>query len=82
MTDDNYTALLLIVDRSDSMTTIRDDMVGGLQKLLDQQAAEPVAHENAGRTLSGGDGRLHKTSNRRCQPVFGLFGGCSLPNIP
>ena len=41
MTDDNYTALLLIVDRSGSMTTIRDDMVGGLQTLLDQQAAEP-----------------------------------------
>ncbi|WP_062211639.1 vWA domain-containing protein [Demequina oxidasica] len=41
MTDPNYTALLLIVDRSGSMSSIRDDMVGGLQKLVDDQAASP-----------------------------------------
>jgi Mg-chelatase subunit ChlD len=41
MTDDNYTALLLIIDRSGSMSGIRDDMVGGLQTLLAQQASEP-----------------------------------------
>lgn len=40
MTDPNYTALLLIIDRSGSMTTIRDDMVGGLTTLLAEQAAE------------------------------------------
>ncbi|WP_430868732.1 VWA domain-containing protein [Demequina aurantiaca] len=41
MTDPNYTALLLIVDRSGSMMQIRDDMVGGLQKLVDDQASTP-----------------------------------------
>ena len=41
MTDTNYTALLLVIDRSGSMTGIRDDMVGGLQSLLADQAAEP-----------------------------------------
>jgi hypothetical protein len=41
MTDKNYTGMLLIIDRSGSMTSIRDDMVGGLQTLLNQQAAEP-----------------------------------------
>ncbi len=41
MTDPNYTALLLVIDRSGSMTTIRDDMVGGLTELLEDQAAEP-----------------------------------------
>jgi Mg-chelatase subunit ChlD len=40
-TDPNYTALLLIVDRSGSMHTIRDDMVGGLTTMLAEQAAEP-----------------------------------------
>jgi Mg-chelatase subunit ChlD len=41
MTDSNYTALLLVIDRSGSMTTIRDDMVGGLQTMLAEQAAQP-----------------------------------------
>ena len=41
MTDPNYTALLLIVDRPGSMMQIRDGMVGGLQKLVDDQAATP-----------------------------------------
>lgn len=41
MTDPNYTALLLIVDRSGSMQSIRDEMVGALTALLDDQAAEP-----------------------------------------
>ncbi|WP_061962558.1 VWA domain-containing protein [Demequina flava] len=41
MTDPNYTALLLVIDRSGSMTTIRDDMLGGLTRLVEAQAAEP-----------------------------------------
>ena len=41
MTDANYTGLLLIIDRSGSMTTIRNDMVGGLESMLRDQAAEP-----------------------------------------
>ena len=41
MTDSTYTALLLIIDRSGSMHAIRDDMVGGLETLLAQQAALP-----------------------------------------
>lgn len=40
MTDPNYTALLLIIDRSGSMTSIRDEMVGGLTAMLAEQAAE------------------------------------------
>ena len=41
MTDPNYTAMLIILDRSGSMSDIRDDMVGGLEQLLATQAAEP-----------------------------------------
>ena len=41
MTDSTFTALLLVIDRSGSMSTIRDDMVGGLTELLRNQAAEP-----------------------------------------
>jgi hypothetical protein len=41
MTDPNYSALLLIVDRSGSMHAIRDDMVGGLESLLAEQATQP-----------------------------------------
>ena len=41
MTDPNYTAMLLIIDRSGSMASIRDDMVGGLTAMLAEQAAEP-----------------------------------------
>lgn len=41
MTDPNYTALLLVIDRSGSMTSIRDDMIGGVQQLLRDQAAQP-----------------------------------------
>ena len=41
MTNPDYTALLLIVDRSGSMTDIRDDMVGGLESLLAKQAQQP-----------------------------------------
>ncbi len=41
MTNPDYTALLLIVDRSGSMQTIRDDMVGGLTSLLAAQAELP-----------------------------------------
>ena len=41
MTDANYTALLIVLDRSGSMTTIRDDMVGGLEQMLRTHAAEP-----------------------------------------
>ena len=41
MTDPNYSALLLVIDRSGSMADIRDDMVGGLQQLIAEQAAQP-----------------------------------------
>ena len=41
MTDPSYTALLLIIDRSGSMASIRDDMVGGLTTMLAEQAAAP-----------------------------------------
>jgi len=41
MTDPNYTALLLIIDRSGSMTSIRDEMVGSLTTLLREQAKQP-----------------------------------------
>lgn len=41
MTDPNYTALLLVIDRSGSMESIRDDMVGGLNTMLAEQMAEP-----------------------------------------
>ena len=41
MTDPNYTAMLLVIDRSGSMAGIRDDMVGGLTTMLAEQAAEP-----------------------------------------
>ena len=40
-TNPDYTALLLIIDRSGSMATIRDDMVGGVTSLLANQAALP-----------------------------------------
>jgi uncharacterized protein YegL len=41
MTDPNYTAMLLVIDRSGSMMSIRDDMVGGLNAMLKEQMAEP-----------------------------------------
>ncbi len=41
MTDPNYTALLVVVDRSGSMSSIREDMVGGLSQLIATQAAAP-----------------------------------------
>jgi hypothetical protein len=41
MTDPNYTALLIVLDRSGSMSSIRDDMVGGLEQMLAAQATEP-----------------------------------------
>jgi hypothetical protein len=41
MTDPNYTALLVVIDRSGSMSTIREDMVGGLRTLISTQAAMP-----------------------------------------
>jgi hypothetical protein len=41
MTDPNYTALLLIVDRSGSMADIKSDMEGGLTSLLNEQKALP-----------------------------------------
>jgi hypothetical protein len=41
MTDPNYSALLLIIDRSGSMSSIRDEMVGSLTTLLREQAAQP-----------------------------------------
>ena len=41
MSDPNFTALLLIVDRSGSMTPIADAMSGAMSKLLKEQAALP-----------------------------------------
>lgn len=41
MTDPNYTALLLIIDRSGSMESIREEMVGSLTTLLRDQAKQP-----------------------------------------
>lgn len=41
MTDNNYTAMLIVLDRSGSMSAIRDDMVGGLEQLIATQAAQP-----------------------------------------
>lgn len=41
MPNTDYTGLLLVIDRSGSMSTIRDDMVGRLTELLRKQAAEP-----------------------------------------
>lgn len=41
MTDPNYTALLLIVDRSGSMSSIKSDMEGGLNALIADQLALP-----------------------------------------
>ncbi|WP_193509123.1 vWA domain-containing protein [Cryobacterium sp. BB736] len=40
MADENYTTTLLVIDRSGSMATIRDEMVGALTTLLEKQAAE------------------------------------------
>ena len=39
MTDPNYTALLLVIDRSGSMIAIRDAMVDALNRLLAEQSA-------------------------------------------
>jgi hypothetical protein len=41
MTNADYTALLIVLDRSGSMRSIRDDMVGGLEQMLAEHAAEP-----------------------------------------
>lgn len=41
MADSTYTALMLIIDRSGSMSSIRDDMVGGLTTLVEEQKKQP-----------------------------------------
>lgn len=41
MTDLNYTALVLVVDRSGSMQSIREDIEGGLNALLEEQKNLP-----------------------------------------
>lgn len=41
MTDANYTAMLVILDRSGSMSMIRDNMIGGIEQLIAAQSAEP-----------------------------------------
>lgn len=41
MTDANYTAMLIILDRSGSMSVIRDEMIGGIEQLIAAQSAEP-----------------------------------------
>lgn len=40
MTDQNYTAMLMLLDRSGSMSSIREDMLGGIHELLQRQAQE------------------------------------------
>lgn len=40
MTDPNHSALLLIIDRSGSMSSIRDEMVGSLTAVLREQATQ------------------------------------------
>ena len=40
---ENTTLLVLVVDRSGSMESIRDDMEGGIKTLLDEQAEEKGA---------------------------------------
>lgn len=40
MTDQNYTALLLVLDRSGSMESIQREMEGSLKELINRQAAE------------------------------------------
>ncbi|BDV31269.1 vWA domain-containing protein [Microbacterium terricola] len=41
MTDANYTAMLIILDRSGSMSLVRDDMIGGIEQLIATQAGQP-----------------------------------------
>lgn len=41
MTDPNYTAMLVILDRSGSMSSIRTDMEGGVRQLIAHHAAQP-----------------------------------------
>lgn len=40
MADNNYTALVFVLDRSGSMESIRGEMEGGLKELIKRQAAE------------------------------------------
>ena len=41
MTDANYSAMLIVLDRSGSMSMIREDMIAGVQQLIAAQSAEP-----------------------------------------
>ncbi|QCR20292.1 vWA domain-containing protein [Agrococcus sp. SGAir0287] len=41
MTDPSYTAMLLVIDRSGSMSTIRDEMVQALEVMIAEQRKEP-----------------------------------------
>ena len=41
MTDNNYTAMLIVLDRSGLMSTIRDDMVGGIEQLVAMHVSQP-----------------------------------------
>ena len=41
MTDPNYSALVVVMDRSGSMTTIQQEMEAGLQTLINEQAKLP-----------------------------------------
>lgn len=43
MTNPDYTALLFIIDRSGSMRTIKEDMEGGINAVLDEQKKIPGA---------------------------------------
>lgn len=41
MTDNSYTHLALVIDRSGSMIAIREDMEGAIKQLLEEQVKEP-----------------------------------------
>ena len=41
MSDPNYTALMLIIDRSGTMSSLRDDKVAGLTTLVEAQKKQP-----------------------------------------
>jgi uncharacterized protein YegL len=41
MSNPDYTALMLVIDRSGSMASIKNDMVGGLTSLVEEQTADP-----------------------------------------
>ena len=61
MTDANYTAMLIVLDRSGSMSMIREDMIGGIEQLIAAQ-----------RLSDCGDER--RTIRLATRPAFALVG--------